>query len=165
VIHGDVKSDNVLVCPADGGGGPGVEVRVVDWEFVQVGDPAWDLAGALHDWLVFWTSTMPLDPALSPGEMADRADHPIETLRGAIRAFWDGYRSASGLAAAEADDRLGRAVAFSAVRLIQAALELSAEEDELPTQTVILLQVSAHLLADPRRARSGLYGLPGGPWA
>jgi len=161
VIHGDIKSDNILVRPV--GNRPDdqrVEVFIVDWEFVQIGDPAWDLAGVLHDYLIFWTSSMPLSPALSADEMVDQARCPLEVIRPAIRALWEGYLSTAGLGLAQADDLLRRAVLFSAARLIQAAHELCALRDEILAQAVILIQISANLLAEPESARVHLYGVP-----
>jgi aminoglycoside phosphotransferase (APT) family kinase protein len=165
VIHGDIKFDNILVGverklpePA------GEAVWIVDWEFVQIGDPAWDLGSALHDFLVFWTSSMPLDPHLSAEAQIDQAHYPLIVLRPAIRALWQGYHLAAGLgilgSALDAEDLLGRAVRFSGARLILAAHELSLEQEQLSTQAVLLLQLGANILADPVSAQVQLYGIP-----
>jgi Ser/Thr protein kinase RdoA (MazF antagonist) len=167
LIHGDIKSDNILVgTPRDGDAAHDAAVWIVDWEFVQIGDPAWDLASALHDFLIFWTSSMPLEPHLSVEAMIDQARYPLGVLRPAIRAFWKGYLTAAGLDAAggsaepEADALLHRTVAFSAARLILAAHELSLEQEELPVQAVLLLQLGVNLLADPESGQVQLYGIP-----
>jgi aminoglycoside phosphotransferase (APT) family kinase protein len=164
VIHGDIRSDNVLVVSSlDAADPDGVVVRIVDWEFVHIGDPAWDLAGALQDDLVFWTSTMPLQPDLTAQSMVEQANYPLEAIRPAIRAIWEGYLATAGLdpgANARDASLLRRAVAFSAVRLIQTAYELSVERDELPVQAVLLLQIASNLLADPDRGQTHLYGIP-----
>ena len=165
LIHGDIKSDNILVgSPRDRHEAAGEAVWIVDWEFVQLGDPAWDLASALHDFLVFWTSSMPLEPDLSAETRIDQARYPLLALRPAIRALWQGYHKATGLDAPgnepEAYTLLRRAVAFSAARLIMAAHELSLEHEELPAQAVLLLQLGANILADPDSGQFQLYGLP-----
>jgi aminoglycoside phosphotransferase (APT) family kinase protein len=165
VIHGDIRSDNVLVgATSDPANPDGIEIRLVDWEFVHIGDPAWDLAGAFQDDLVFWTSTMPQEPELSPQEMISRANYPLDVIRPAIRALWSGYLASAGLDnggnVANVTCLLRRAVAFSAARLIMTAHELSAERDELPVQAVLLLQIAANLLADPARGQEHLYGIP-----
>jgi Ser/Thr protein kinase RdoA (MazF antagonist) len=164
LIHGDIKSDNILVgVPRGRHEAPLEAVWIVDWEFVQIGDPAWDLASALHDFLVFWTSSMPLEPDLSAEAMIDRARYPLSVLRPAIRSLWQGYRAAAGLGTPEnepeADALFRRAVAFSAARLIMAAHELSLEQEELPTQAVLLLQLGVNMLADPESAQAQLYSI------
>ena len=73
LIHGDIKSDNILVGPPrDRHEAQEDTVWFVDWEFVQIGDPAWDLASALHDFMIFWTSSMPLEPDLAAEAMIDQ---------------------------------------------------------------------------------------------
>jgi hypothetical protein len=164
VIHGDIKSENILVSAPPGDDPRGAfALWIIDWEFVQVGDPAWDLAGALHDYVVFWTSSMPLQPTISPEEMVARAEFPLEMIQPALRAFWHGYLVSAGMeserAGAHAVALLRRSVAFSGARLVLAAVELAHERDELPVQAVLLLQIAVNLLADPDRARTGLYGI------
>jgi Ser/Thr protein kinase RdoA (MazF antagonist) len=154
VIHGDVKFDNILVVPPRG------EVRIVDWELVNIGDPAWDLAGVLQDFLVHWTQSMPVSTTLTVDAMTTRARHPLASLRPAIRAVWQGYRSAAGLETSEGDALLDRAVAFSAARLIQSVHELSDESEHLSVRSVLLLQLAANILADPGLARVHLFGIP-----
>jgi Ser/Thr protein kinase RdoA (MazF antagonist) len=161
VIHGDLKFDNVLVRSHPGPQDEdALELFLVDWEFVQFGDPAWDLAGTLHDYLMLWTSSMPIGPNLRSEEMIDQAQYPLPTLHEAMRAFWEAYQTARGLGPESSDVLIRRAVAFTAARLVQAAFERSLFEETLPAQAVILLQVSANVLADRELARLHLFGIP-----
>jgi hypothetical protein len=158
VIHNDVRSDNILVLPA---GAPDAgAVRLVDWEMVQVGDPAWDVAGLFQDLVLFWIDSMPLANAGGVERLAAEAHCPWPAVQGALRAFWQEYARAAGLAPAEANRLLLRAVSFSAARLIQTAYEFSQSLSSMPAQSVLLLQVSANLLEDPETAQVGFYGIP-----
>ncbi len=167
VIHGDIKADNILVASThEGQSVASASIWLVDWEFVHRGDPAWDLASALHDFVMLWIGSMPLKPELAVEEMIGRAKYPLSALRPAIRALWEGYSQTAschaGAGGSSALELLERAVAFSAARLIQAAHELSLEREVLPTQAVLLLQLGANLLADTCRGRLGFYGLSTG---
>lgn len=159
VIHSDIKSDNVLVLPAPEGADPkSAEIRLVDWETVQLGDPAWDVAGALQDFVLFWVSSMTQGTA-SLEEMVATARYPLIVLQSAIRSLWRGYRLTANLAPAEANALIGRAVRFSAARLIQSAYEMAMSAQALPVPSVLLLQISANLLDDPETAQIQLYGI------
>ena len=59
-----------------------------------------------------------------------------------------------------ANATLLRAVAFSGARLVQTAYEVSQAANTMPAQSVLLLQVSANLLADPESAQVQFYGIP-----
>jgi hypothetical protein len=168
VVHCDVGFDNVLVLPPPGG--PGADqlpagVRVVDWELVCLGDPAWDVAGAIQGFLLLWAHSMPVSSSLSAEEMTAGALYPLAGMRGAIRATWHGYRAAAGLAADEAAALLRRAVPYSAARLVQTVFESSYESDRLSARSVILLQLAANILDDPGSAQVHLYGLSSGPYS
>jgi hypothetical protein len=158
VIHGDIKSDNILVRRSRQE--PSWEIRIIDWELVQIGDPAWDLAGALQDFVGFWVNSMPLTDDMSIDARAVRARYPLDVVQEAIRSTWRGYRAELEPVPDETDELLDRAVAFSAARMIQTAFELSYDRAELAPRSVVLLQVGANILADPACARVQLYGLP-----
>jgi len=151
LIHGDVRSANVLVV-APGAGGEAI--RLIDWELLAIGDPAWDVAGALQDLLVFWIRGLPLELALSGEERVRHAERPLAALHPLFAAFRDGYAAVAGGLVFE------RAVPFSAVRLLQTAWEWAEGVAELPAPAVMMLQVAANVLADPERARAELYGFP-----
>ena len=68
----------------------------------------------------------------------------------------------AGLDTAEAGPLLERAVTFSAARLIQTAYEMSDGSERLSAHSVILLQIGANLLDDPRAGQVELYGIPHG---
>lgn len=149
LVHGDVRSDNVLVVPPDAGG---EAIRLIDWELLRIGDPAWDVAGALQDLLVFWILGLPLDPALSGHQRVRRAERPLAGLHPLFAAFRESYAEIAG------NESFNRAVSFSAVRLLRTAWEWAQNVAELPAPAVMMLQVSANVLADPERAGAELYG-------
>ncbi|HYV46117.1 MAG TPA: phosphotransferase [Myxococcaceae bacterium] len=164
VIHGDVKSDNVLaMSPRPRAAPTSIEVRLVDWELVQYGDAAWDLAGALQDFVVFWVNTLPVEPGMTDADLDEllaRATYPWAVIQAALRALWQGYRGAAGMDVACASALLLRAVQVSSARLIQTTMEMTQERSKLPSQAILLLQIAANLLEDPGAAQVQFYGIP-----
>jgi thiamine kinase-like enzyme len=92
LIHNDMKGDNILVT-ADAG--EGTLVCIVDWELIQVGDPAWDVGAVFRDMLDYWLLSVPLSGDLRPEQMLERAQLPLSRLHPAARAFWHGYRASA----------------------------------------------------------------------
>lgn len=158
LIHGDIRLDNILVKQSDEkDNAKGDHLYLVDWELVQIGDPAWDLAGALQDFIFFWVLSMPHD--VSPEKMASEARYPLPILQTALRSLWRGYCEEQKLAPAEARGLMRRAVCFSALRLIQTAYEAASHFHFMPPPSVLTFQVGANILSAPEEAQSQLYGL------
>jgi|GEM_PF-3289404 len=81
-IHGDAKSDNMIVSD-----GAEPKITLIDWELAGLGDPAWDLAGAL------------LKAALELPQMAPR-EWPGYLANNAV-ALWTDYPEPLTLALAQ----------------------------------------------------------------
>jgi hypothetical protein len=160
LIHGDIKGDNVLVTA---GLGEDVRVHIVDWELVQVGDAAWDVGNMFRDFLGYWLLSVPLSGDLTPEQMLDGAQIPLANLHPATRAFWNAYCASAHLAADAAGDFLLRSVRLAAARMAQGAYELSAAAPTPSNLAIVMLQLAANILADPRDALLHLFGIPA-PW-
>lgn len=151
IIHGDVKLDNFLVRPADH------TLFLIDWELAQLGDPMWDIAGALQDFMFWWVINMPHDQA--PDDMVAQARFPLDVLQPGIRAMWRGYCDARRLDDRTARALLFRAVRYSGVRILQTAAEIASKYQALPAPAVLMSQIGVNLLSDPEAAQRELYGL------
>lgn len=154
LIHGDVRPDNVLFSAS----GDQTAVWLVDWEFVQRGDPAWDLGCALHDHLLFWVRSMSPAPGLDSAQRAASARYPLGPLQVAMRALWTGYLTTASVSDREAAALLERAAQFCGARLLHTAWERARSLEHQSTLGVLVLQLSANLLADPGRALHELCG-------
>lgn len=155
IVHGDVKMDNFLVseAPADGA----ADVFLIDWELVQLGDPAWDLGGALQDFVFWWVLGMPHDRPLE--DMVAEARYPLDSLQPGIDALWRGYRTARRLDEPSSERLLADAVDYSAARILQTAAEIASKYQRLPAPAVLMSQIGVNLLTDPETGRAELYGL------
>ena len=154
VIHGDVRSSNVLVGELDGQ----PRVHLVDWETVQLGDPAWDTAGALQEILLLWVRGMSSAKGLTAAERIATAALQLERLRPAARELWREDGASSGLAAERLRDRLLRSVAFSGAMLVQTAYEWSRARNRMTVRATLLMQLADRLLANPEQGIE-LYGV------
>jgi hypothetical protein len=161
VIHNDVRGDNVLVLQVpEGQKETDIRIRIVDWEMAQIGDPAWDLAGVLQDFVLFWIASLPVAKVTSIEEAISQARYPWEVIKSAIRNFWTAYYRSLKPNAGDAIGLLLRGVSFSAARLIQSAYEMSSRASRLAPQAVLLLQISANILNEPELSQVQFYGIP-----
>jgi aminoglycoside phosphotransferase (APT) family kinase protein len=133
-IHGDVKTDNVLVRCDDGRW----RVWLIDWELAGWGDPLWDLAGLVEGLItsvILANATPSLDPVM-----------PV--TRVALDAYGRFDR-----------DRL---LQFVAAKLVQVNVQLAGMDGETDGWTTgprqQLLQLATSLSADPDRWAESICG-------
>jgi tRNA A-37 threonylcarbamoyl transferase component Bud32 len=155
LIHGDLKSDNILVRRHDASSVP--QVSLVDWELAQYGDPAWDIAGVLQDLIIFWVNSM--RPSKDIDEMVRSSELRLRDIHRPIRAFLTAYFEAQDYRGKDRSCLLLRSVQFSALRLIQSAYEKAQMGSSLSPHSVTLLQISHNILADPQVHQVRTYGI------
>jgi len=155
LVHGDVRADNLLVDLRPDGE---PDVRIIDWELWQVGDPAWDVAGLLEAAVTLVIGS----PALAdtgPDVLTGTANG-ISVIQVTCRGIWNSYATARGLSPADRQDMTPRVVTYCAARIIQSVAELTARADAIPGAALVLLQVAENIFAEPERATAEFFALP-----
>jgi len=158
-INADAKWDNILFRRRQTG--PGSRQPVfIDWEFLGIGDPAWDIGSILAEYLFAWTHTSA--SALAGADDIDAAvSFELEKHLGEIAAFWMGYLGATSN---PPPDLIIRATRFSAGRLVLKCFEAMQESTKNSPRMQPTLQLAANILERPMEAVVHLLGLPlGGP--
>jgi Phosphotransferase enzyme family len=159
LIHGDMKFENCVIAHAhDASREP--EIKVVDWEIADLGDPRWDVGSMLQSWLAYWIFSMPADGTVSdPEQLAARAHYPLERMRPAIRAFWTAYATTMGIAGQEERGLLHTCMSFGGARMIQTVFESMYQMTQLTPHAIFMLQVSLNILEEPKAAVTELLAM------
>lgn len=155
LIHGDLKWDNCVV--ENGKEAP--SIKIVDWELADWGDACWDVGAILQAYLSFWVFSMPAAEEVPTTDLVKRAQHPVESMQPALRAFWKGYVEARGIERQDAAVMLERSVRCGAARMIQTAYEYMYYSAAVSANILCLLQVSLNILSRPEEAIRELLGL------
>jgi len=148
LIHGDMKWDNLVLANSDRAGRQ-PELRIADWELVDLGDPSWDIAGVFASFLAYALAF----PGMlqSTGYAADPRDR-IAQMRPAMRSFWAAYADARQLGALASRQYLERCLRFAAVRLAYAVFEILYGSPQMTPAMLAMLQTGQHIVANPSRA-------------
>lgn len=85
LVHADLKCDNCLIGDPAGDDGGTPRIWVIDWELSGLGDPAWDLASVIAEYVLIRTAARSAAP---PGESICS---PVVT------ALTESYAAAAGL--------------------------------------------------------------------
>jgi hypothetical protein len=156
LIHGDMKWDNLVI-------GEGVkrepDLRIIDWELVDIGDAAWDVGSVFASYLVDWLLALHAPAQRVPLDFGVEARNRLVQMQPALRKFWTAYTSMRGFGAAAARQYLEKCVRFAAARLVLAVFEFLYGSPQMTAAMLSMLQASQNILLNPTRAASELLGL------
>jgi thiamine kinase-like enzyme len=158
VVHGDVRGDNFLI-PIGSVSGRKRPLKIVDFEYACLGDPAWDVGSVLAEYLSFWLLSIPFTAVGQPDRFLDVASCPLEKIQPSIRSFWRRYASSTGLKRSKSDEWLLLAVRYCGARLLHMAFEMTYLSTSIAANVVGLLQVGLNILQQPEKAAVQLLGI------
>jgi 5-methylthioribose kinase len=159
LIHGDIRWDNILLLFSNDHN-ESVQIKLVDWEFADFGDPAWDIGCVFHDFVTFWLYSLRITGNESTEALLTHAQLPLPHIQSAIRVFWYTYTKALGIDNRESNELLYRSTKYCALRLLHTVYESSYDETELSNISVYMVQLSTNILKDPDFAVTQLLGIP-----
>lgn len=135
-------------------------LKIIDWEFARIGDPAWDVGSTFHDYLYCWLLSAPVTDNASPQRLVQEASIQLKQIQPALRAFWDSYKHTMQMEAGEEVEFLEYAVRYAAVRLLQSVFEHNQNVSVMLGNTSYFVQLALNLLKNPLQAALRLLGIP-----
>lgn len=161
LIHGDAKFDNCLIrTPAPAGAGP--QAVLIDWELGGLGDPWWDVATVLQEFLTAAVMAPPVDPPVyppaHPPAQAQKTSN-LSAIQPMTRRFFQTYQGASAAATPARADRPTTIALYSGARLLQSAIEHTAQRGAVDAQVMRLLRIAQNVFRRPQQAAHELYGI------
>lgn len=158
LIQADMKWDNILVRPgADGA----PDLRIVDWELADIGEPLWDVAGVLSGFYSSWLvedGGLPwmADPAAPPRSAEPAPMAPLAAMVPAMAGFW---QAATGGQWRGDDPGLRRCVPYLGARLLQSAMESTFTSPTIPPLATELINLAGLALTDADRFMTEFLGV------
>jgi 5-methylthioribose kinase len=134
-------------------------IRLIDWESCRWGDPAFDLADLIANYLVLWLDSLVVSKAISLKEALSLAVTPLEYLQPSIAQLLRAYLQCFPEALERHPDFLTRVTQYAGVNLIQSLL--TKIENHLPfdNRGICILQVAKSLLCTPEQAMPSVFGV------
>jgi len=158
LIHGDIRFSNMVTHSS----AVGLSLKLVDWEFADIGDPLWDVGAVFETYLTFCISAALTSQKTSQEnrsyEFYQRMQVKVDQMKPALGAFWIAYMSTVGLDKKRSKGDLDLCICYGAARMLQTVFEATARSHELNQHAIYSLQCSMNILNSPARARSELFG-------
>lgn len=140
LIHGDVKWMNFIVMPNQ------EDVKLIDWEIADVGDPLWDVAGVFQSYLSSWVLSFNNQNVQQHIQYQGQEFLNLENILSIIKHFWDTYAALQEFTKEDKEDKLLKTLSYMAVRMVQTAFENNMSQIQLFANSARILQFSNHIL-------------------
>jgi thiamine kinase-like enzyme len=153
LIHNDAKFNNFLA-------GYDHEkkkinfVKLIDWELADIGDPLWDVASVMQNYLTLWLTT-----DLPEQQNSYMKKIALEQVQPCLQKFWQQYVLQMKWTAPQAQAALIKVAQFCALKLIHTCFETTPYTSTLQPVTVKMLQMSLNMLRSPADAAKQLLGI------
>lgn len=154
LIHGDVKWVNFIFTPND----PQSDLKLIDWEIANIGDPTWDIAGVFQSYLSSWVYSYN-NSSLQHQKFSGQEYISIPSVRTGIQSFWKKYAQLKHYSPEEEEAVLNKSMRMTAARLLQTAFESNVQQAQLLPNTLRILQLCQHLFNHPEKIISELLGI------
>lgn len=156
LIHGDIKWTNFITPKT---ATDASQVKLVDWEIADIGDPWWDVAGFLQSFLSTWLFGF---DNLKPAEhklLDSMHAFDIEQVKPAAAYFWKTYIQRMNIPAAEEQAALVKTMKYTAARMLQTSIEGIVQTPQVFPNNVRIVQVAFNILKSPEMAAQELFGI------
>jgi thiamine kinase-like enzyme len=141
LIHGDVKWINFIVTE------DGKDVKLIDWEIADLGDPLWDVAGALQSYFSSWI--LSFDNRYKEYIKTPNTEFlTIEIMLPIIKIFWDTYAKLKKYSKADKKQKLLKTLKYTAARMIQTAFENNTSQNQIKNNSLKMIQFCDNLLTN-----------------
>jgi thiamine kinase-like enzyme len=154
LTHGDVKFPNFLINNDFALGGD-LDLRLIDWEMADIGDPLWDVAAVFQNYLSLWVNAE-IEQQYHPNEASPRS---LESLQPSMAAFWARYAQLNNWGDSEAQQKLEKTLRYTALKLMHTCFEAVHGVNDLSLYGAKTLQLSLNLLRQPDAAIGTLLGI------
>ncbi len=157
LIHNDLKLNNILL-DLSWDQPTSQVIRLIDWERVTWGDPAFDLGCILASYIKIWLDSLVVSNSLTIDDSLQLASTPLELLQPSLFYLAKAYLENFPEILAVRPDYLNRAIQFTGLSLIE-KIEIIINNDRIfGNRGIVMLQVAKQLICAPQAAMGTLFG-------
>ncbi len=164
LIHNDLTLDNFIVDTQIDLDTDSVQIRpeqlkIIDWERINWGDPAVDLGMVVAEYIGgIWLSNLVADGNLDINTMLRLAHVPLETITPSLKAFLEGYLTQFPQIINYQPDFIRKVVQFAGIGILDRLSYYVEHHYRFHNQSLCKLQVAKNLLCYPEHEIETIFG-------
>ena len=160
LTHNDLKLNNILLAIdwQQKTAHSILPLRLIDWEFSDWGDPAFDLGSLIASYLKMWLDSLVVSQSIPIEDALILAETPLELLQPSLTALASAYRHNFPQILELRPDFWQRVLQFSGLSLIQAIRSTLRYQKFFGNTGICMLQVAKTLLCHPEESLPMVFG-------
>ena len=163
LTHNDLTLDNFIVdtqidLDSDSGSIKPEQLKIIDWEFINWGDPASDLGMLVSQYLGEWLNSLVADRNLDLDTTLSLATCPLEKITPSLKAFLQGYLTQFPEIINHRPDFLRQVVQFAGIGILNRLSYYVEYHYHFHNESLCKLQVAKNLLCYPEPGIETLFG-------
>lgn len=156
LTHNDARFGNYLIKNTNSLDRP--QIKFIDWEFIDWGDPAYDLGMLISKYLELWLDSLLVTRDRDLNLSFSSAACPLTKIQPSLVAILENYLATFGQITSARSDFLHRVVQFAGLSLIKRLQHQVECHQPFGNREVCTLQVAKNLLCYPERAINSIFG-------
>lgn len=133
-------------------------VRIIDWEFLSWGDPAYDLGTVLSEYLKIWLRSLVVSRAINIQTALRLATTPLEKLQPSMMALMKSYVGHFPEILEHHPNFLSRVMQFTGLVMIKRIQGKLEQLDPFDNRSICSLQIAKALLCNPEQSILNVLG-------
>ena len=163
LTHNDLKLDNFIIdtkvnLDLDSARMRPEQIKIIDWEFLNWGDPAADLGMLVSQYLAEWLNSLVADPNLDLNTTLQLATCPLEKITPSLEALLKGYLTTFPKILKHRSDFIKRVVQFAGIGILERLNHYVKYHRPFDNEAVCKLQVAKNLLCYPEKGINTIFG-------
>ena len=146
----DLSSDSAVIRPE--------QLKIIDWEFINWGDPAADLGTLVSQYLSEWLGSLVADGNLDLNTILRLASCPLEKITPSLQAFLQAYLTQFPEILNDRPDFIRTTVQFAGIGILSRLSYYVEYHYHFDNESICKLQVAKNLLCNPQQAIETLFG-------
>ena len=157
LTHNDPKFSNYLIEDRDLTQNP--QIKFIDWEFIEWGDPAQDLGILISKYLQLWLNSLFINSDTDLNLALSLATCPLEKIQPSLTAILQSYLTAFPEITSARPKFVQRVIQFAGLKLINRLQHNVEYHYSFNNGDICTLQVAKTLLCYPEQAAATIFGL------
>lgn len=157
LTHNDARFNNYLIKDKNSLDNP--QIKFIDWEFVDWGDPAQDLGLPISKYLELWLDSLLVNSDRDLNLSFSSAACPLKKIQPSLVAILQSYLATFPKITSARPDFVHRVIQFAGLSLIKRLQHQVECHQPFGNKDICTLQVAKNLLCYPDRAISSIFGL------